>query len=150
MVGAWMFLVAGLSTVFCAAVNCYTWRIAYPLWGFCGAEFSVVHREYLRRLGPVITGPHVVMFFASLGLVWRRPGFMSVAQAWWVFGLDAAVVVISAFVAGPVHSRFERGGLDAAGLARLVRVSAWRSGLMLGACGVLGWSLVRVLESGAL
>lgn len=142
MAGVVMFLVALFSTVFCTAVNCYTWRIAYPLWGYTGTRFSAVHREYLRRLGPVITGPHVVMFFASLGLLWRRPGFMSVAQAGWVFGLDAAVVLISAGVAGPVHSRFEHEGLDGAGLRRLVRVSAWRSGLMLAACGVLGWTLL--------
>ena len=79
MIAGWVFGVSVFANVFCSAVNLYTWRLGYPLWGFAGAEFSAVHREYLRRLTPVITVPHVIMFLASWASVWWRiaamPGF---------------------------------------------------------------------------
>ena len=141
---AWVFGVSMFANVFCAAVNCYTWRLGYPLWGFAGKAFGPVHREYMARLTPVITVPHVVMFFASLGAaVWparEMPGWVG----WVVFALDTAVIAVSVLVAGPVHDRFTRSGFDDAGLRRLVTVSAWRSVMMLAACGLLVWRVVRV------
>jgi hypothetical protein len=70
MLRDWLFIVVVFSTLFCAAVNAYTYRIAYPLWGFVGqAEFAAVHREYMRRLDWIITVPHVVMFFSAAGTI---------------------------------------------------------------------------------
>lgn len=136
-----LFVVVCGSTVCCGAVNFYTWVVGYPLWRYVGAEdFGSLHKEYLRRLWPVITLPHVVMFFASAALIRWRPGFVGGASAAAVFGLDAGVVAVSALVAGPVHSRFERTGVwDAAGMRRLMAVSALRSGMMVVACGLVGW-----------
>ncbi len=107
-----LLLAAAGATVFCTAVNCYTFCLAYPLWRWVGpAEFGALHRAYLRLLGPVITFPHIVMFFASGALLRWRPGWLPFAQAVWLFALDASVVAVSAFWAGPIHSRFERIGL---------------------------------------
>ena len=143
MVVAWVFAVSLFANVFCAAVNVYTWLLGYPLWGFAGAAFPAVHLEYMRRLTPVITVPHVVMFFASLAGVWWRVAGMPIWAALVVAGLDTMVIGVSVLVAGPVHDRFAREGFDAAGLRRLVRVSAWRSGMMGVSCGLLFWVLVR-------
>jgi hypothetical protein len=139
MATVWVFVVTLISTVFCAAVNAYTLQVAYPLWASVGAaEFGGFHSDYLRRLWPVITLPHVVMFFASAALIWRHPGFITERMAVSVFALDAAVIGISAFVAGPVHDRFTRQGrMDVHGLKRLLKVSVFRVVLMLAACGVL-------------
>ena len=39
-----LFILAVLSTTFCAAVNAYTYRLAYPLWRWVGAkEFGTLH-----------------------------------------------------------------------------------------------------------
>ena len=133
-----VFALATFSTFFCTAVNAYTLRLAYPLWRAVPPEaFAALHREYLRRLTPVITLPHVVMFFSSaLLLHWRPPSFR-LRDAVLLFTLDAGVVAISAFAAGPIHSRFERtGSLDAPGLTLLLRISALRTAMML-AAGVL-------------
>ncbi len=145
MVAGWLFGISLFANVFCAAVNVYTWLLGYPLWGYAGREFPAVHREYMRRLTPVITVPHVVMFFASLACASRRAGGMSGAQGWMVFGLDAAVIGVSIAVAGPVHDRFTRQGFDEAGLQRLVTVSAWRSAMMLTACALLAWRAVELV-----
>jgi hypothetical protein len=134
-----------LSTFFCTAVNCYTFRIAYPLWGFVGQDaFAEVHREYMRRLDWIITVPHVAMFFSTALLIAVRPAFVGRMGAMVLFALCAAVVGVSAFAAGPVHDRFTRTGIaDAAGLRRLVRISALRVGLMLAASGLLSyWMLL--------
>lgn len=142
-----IFLVAVFSTIFCAAVNAYTYRIAYPLWGFVGrAEFAAVHREYLRRLDWIITVPHVAMFFSAALTIRWRPAFVGLAEAILLFGLEAAVVGVSAFAAGPVHSRFTRTGIaDDAGLRLLVRISALRVVLMAAACGLVArWMLANL------
>ncbi len=142
-----LFVIAAFATVFCTAVNAYTLRIAYPLWQWVApADFSAVHQNYLRLLGPVITFPHIVMFFASAGLLRWRPEWFSLQEAIWLFALDAAVVAVSAFWAGPIHSGFERTGvLDAAGLHGLLVISALRTVMMLGACAVAGAALYRAL-----
>ncbi len=134
-----LFVVVVFSTIFCAAVNAYTYQIAYPLWGFAGREaFAAVHREYLRRLDWIITVPHVAMFFSAALMIWLRPAFVALAEAIVLFGLEAAVVAVSAFVAGPVHGRFTRTGVcDDAGLKLLVRISALRVVLMAASCGLV-------------
>lgn len=143
-----LLLVAAFATIFCTAVNCYTLRLAYPLWRWVGkAEFGALHQAYLRLLGPVITFPHIVMFFASGALFCWRPRWFSLADASWLFLLDAGVVAVSAFSAGPIHSRFEKAGLaDEAGLRRLIQISALRSVLMLLASGLVCWRLVEALS----
>ncbi len=143
-----VFIAVAFSTIFCAAVNAYTYQIAYPLWRFVGrAEFPAVHREYLRRIDWIITVPHVVMFFSAALLVWLRPGFVGLAEAITLFALASVVIGVSAFVAGPVHGRFTRTGVcDEAGLRLLVRISALRVVLMAGACGLVArwlWVLLR-------
>ena len=143
----WLFLIAVFSTFFCTAVNCYTWRLAYPLWRQTGpACFARLHGEYLRLLGPVITFPHIVMFFASGLLLLRRPLFFSASQAVALFLLDGGVVALSASLAGPIHTRFTRSGiLDESGLHRLLVISAVRSVLMLAASGILCSTLAQSL-----
>ena len=138
--GALLFLAAAFSTIFCAAVNCYTYRIAYPLWrSVSKADFPVLHAEYLRRLTPVITLPHVVMFFSSGALIWWRPIWLGRLDAVGLFTLDAAVVVVSAFAAGPIHDRFTREReIDEAAFRRLMGISALRVSLMLTASALLG------------
>jgi hypothetical protein len=145
MAGRIVYVVAMMAMVFCAAVNAYTLQVAYPLWRVVGAgEFGAVHREYLRRLWPVITVPHGLMFLATAGLIWVRPGFVPRGEAVGLFLLAAGVVGISAFVAGPIHGRFERTGvLDAAGYRVLMAVSVARVVMMVAACGVLGVEMVR-------
>jgi len=147
MLGNLLFVVVVFSTLFCAAVNAYTFQIAYPLWGFVGQpEFAAVHREYLRRLDWIITVPHVAMFFSAAGMIWLRPGFVGFAEAVVLFGLEAAVVGVSAFAAGPVHGRFTRTGVaDEPGLRLLVRISALRVVLMAAACGLVArWLVVSL------
>ena len=143
MAGLAFFLTTLVSTFFCTAVNCYTVQIAYPLWrSVAGDHFPALHQEYLKRLWPVITLPQIVMFFASAGLLWRRATYVDAWHAATIFGLNSAVIIISAFVAGPIHSRFTRErALDEPGLRRLIAISAIRVGLMLCSC----WILVAVL-----
>ena len=134
-----LFAVATFFTLFCAAVNAYTLRLAYPLWRAVPPEaFPAYHREYLRRLTPVITLPHIVMFFSSALLVRWRPASFGLRDAVLLFLLDTGVVLVSAFVAGPIHSRFERTGrLDAPGLTLLIRISTLRTVMMLAASALL-------------
>ena len=142
-----VFLTALASTLFCTAVNCYTWRLAYPLWRKVRAEeFGALHREYLRQLTPIITLPHILMFFSSAALLSVRPLFLPFGSAALIFAFNAAVILISIFAAGPIHDRFSRQErLDGPGLRRLVQISALRSLLMLASslllCGSL-WSLL--------
>ena len=140
-----LFALATFSTVFCTAVNAYTLRLAYPLWRVVPPEaFAAHHREYLRRLAPVITFPHVVMFFSSALLVRWHPSCLRLRDAVVLFVLDASVVAISAFAAGPIHSRFERTGQrDNPGLISLLRISAVRTVLMLAASGLLCVRIAR-------
>jgi hypothetical protein len=150
MVERLVFVVTMVTTVFCAAVNAYTLQVGYPLWRVTGPEFAAVHREYLQRLWPVITLPHVVMFLASAAMLWWRPVFVGRWEAVAVFALDAAVVVVSAFVAGPIHGRFERNGvMDAQGYSALIGISALRVVLMVSACGVLCGAMLRGLRAAA-
>ena len=96
------------------------------------ASFAALHREYLRQLNPVITVPHVVMFFSSGALLVWRTALLSLPVAATTFSLNTVVILVSAFVAGPVHDRFTRQRhLDEAGLRSLITVSALRSILML-------------------
>ena len=134
-----LFALATFSTFFCAAINAYTLRRAYPLWRAVPPEaFAALHREYLRRLTPVITLPHVVMFFSSALLLRWHPSSFPLGDAILLFTLDAAVVAVSAFAAGPIHSRFERSGrLDAPGLARLLQLSALRTARTLAVSALL-------------
>ena len=142
-----LFVAVVFSTVFCATVNAYTYQMAYPLWAFVGqAEFAAVHREYLRRLDWIITVPHVVMFFSAALMIWLRLPFVDMVEAIVLFGLEAAVVAVSAFVAGPVHGRFTRTGVcDEAGLKLLLRISALRVVLMAASCGLVARWLVAAL-----
>lgn len=132
-------IVAVFSTLFCAAVNCYTYQIAYPLWGVIGpTEFPGVHREYMRRLTWIITIPHIVMFFSAAALLLIRPACVSAAAAMWLFVLEALVIGVSAFVAGPIHTRLGQLGVaDSTRLTLLIRISLARVILMAAACGVL-------------
>ncbi len=142
-----LFALAIFSTFFCTAVNAYTLRIAYPLWRAVPPEaFAAHHREYLRRLTPVITLPHIVMFFSSASLLRWRPSSFRLRDAVVLFVLDAGVVAVSAFAAGPIHSRFERTGhLDPAGLTLLLRISALRTVSMLAASGLLCLRIARAV-----
>ncbi len=145
-----VFIAALFSSLFCTAVNCYTYRIAYPLWAAVGpAEFPVVHREYMRRLDWIVTIPHIVMFFSAAALVRWHPRFVPIVAASWLFGLVASVIAVSAFAAGPIHSRFTRTGLaDSAGLTQLIRISLLRVILMTAACGILFRCLLAGLARG--
>jgi hypothetical protein len=149
MDGRSVFLVTLVSTVFCAAVNAYTLLVAYPLWRYVGpGEFQRLHKEYLRRLWPVITLPHVVMFFASAGLIWQRPMFVPMREAAALFALNGSVVVVSAFLAGPIHSRFEQSGaLDTPGLRGLLQVSVVRVALMAASVALLCVQLLRAMRT---
>lgn len=151
MLGRVMFLVTVVATLFCAAVNAYTYQVAYPLWKTVGAaDFHALHQTYLERLWPVITLPHVVMFFASAGLIGWRPDFVPRGEAVVVFLLAASVVGISAFVAGPIHGRFEQTGvLDAPGIRSLVAISAVRVVMMTAACAVLCVEMMRAFRAAA-
>ena len=142
-----LFVTVCVSTVFCAAINAYTLQVAYPLWRYVGAqEFAAVHAEYLRRLDWVITAPHVVMFFASAALLWARPACMTWRGALAVFLLNASVVAISAFVAGPVHGRFALTGVaDEPGMRLLLQISAARTLMMFSSTVVLCAALLRAL-----
>jgi len=139
MVSGVIFVVALFATVFCTAVNGYTYQVAYPLWrSVSDGELAGMHREYLKRLWPVITVPHVVMFFASGALIWRRPEFVPLWVAVVVFALDAAVVVVSAVAAGPIHDRITKlGRMDEVGYRGLMSISAMRVVMMALACGLL-------------
>jgi len=144
----WLLCVATFSTFFCTAINAYTLQLGYPLWRFIGAtEFSVVHREYLRRLNWVITIPHIVMFFSTAGLVIWRPSFMAAVNAWGVATLAWMVVGVSAFVAGPVHDRFGRQGrIDERGMRWLTGISLARTLMMLAASVLLSMAMVEGLS----
>ena len=143
-----LFAFATFSTFFCAAVNAYTLRLAYPLWRVVPpTAFAALHREYLRRLTPVITLPHIAMFFSSGLLLRWRPFSFRLRDAVVLFALDAGVVAVSAFAAGPIHSRFERTGcLEDAGLARLLQISVVRTALMLTASLLLCMPIAIALE----
>ncbi len=134
-----IFVVAMFATFFCAAVNFYTYQVGYPLWRSVGiVDLPALHREYLRRLWPVITLPHVVMFFSSAALVWRRPAFMPLWTAVLVFGLNSGVVLVSAFAAGPMHTRITKlGVLDEKGYRGLMSISAMRVVMMALASGLM-------------
>jgi hypothetical protein len=142
-----IFVVALFATVFCAAVNGYTYQVAYPLWrSVSDAELPGMHREYLKRLWPVITVPHVVMFFASGAMIWRRPLFIPLWVAVLVFALDAAVVAVSAFAAGPIHDRITKlGRMDETGYRGLMSISAMRVVMMALACGLLFAMTLRAI-----
>lgn len=148
MARVWVYVVTLLATVFCAAVNAYTLQVMYPVWRVLDApNFAALHRDYLERLWPVITLPHVVMFFASMALMVMRPWFVTRSEAIAVFALDAGVVVVSAFLAGPIHTRFEQQGVaDAAGLHALLVISAVRVVMMVAACWVLVVAMMRPMS----
>jgi hypothetical protein len=144
MVREWVFLVTVFATVFCTAVNAYTYQVAYPLWRHVDGALPGVHREYLRRLWPVITVPHVVMFFASGALMFLRPASIAAWCAVPVFCLDAAVVVVSAFAAGPIHDRITRMGvMDDRDYRGLMRISAARVVMMALSCAILFAATLR-------
>ncbi len=140
-----LFALTLFSTLFCTAVNAYTLCLAYPLWrAVPPSAFGAYHREYLRRLSPVITLPHVVMFFSSALLLYRHPSYFGLRDAVLLFALEAVVVAVSAFAAGPIQSRFERTGrLDAPGLALLLRISTLRTILMLAAGALLCFRIAQ-------
>ncbi len=146
-----LLLVTLFSTFFCAAINAYTVQVAYPLWRSVKPEaFAALHQEYLRRLWPVITVPHVVMFFSSAALIRWHPSYLTTPFAAAVFGLNAAVVLVSMFGAGPIHTRFEKTGqIDEAGFRALLRISALRTCLMLLSSGLLSYVLFGQLEHSA-
>lgn len=135
----WLWIASLAATMICFAMNVYTWRVAYPLWRFVGDKnFAAVHREYMQRLDLVITGPHVFMFFASAVLLRVRPEWYSLTEAEIVFALETMVILVSAFVAGPIHSRFTKNGVvDEPGMIKLVRISVFRSVLMMIASGLM-------------
>ena len=138
-----LFLVAVFSTFFCTAINAYTLRLAYPLWRHVQSDsFKTLHAAYLRLLGPVITFPHIVMFFSTAALLWRRPAACTLAEASVVFALAATVVLLSAVIGGAVHGRFSRTGLrDEPGMQQLILLSWSRTLLLLAA----SWILCRIL-----
>jgi hypothetical protein len=144
-----IFVVAMFATLFCAAVNAYTYQVAYPLWRSVGAaELPALHRDYLRRLWPVITLPHIVMFFAGAALVWRRPAFMPLWTAVLIFALEAGVVLVSAFAAGPMHARITKlGVLDDRGYRGLMSISAMRVVMMALASGLMFAVTLRAMFS---
>lgn len=144
-----VYLTTLIATLFCAAINAYTYQVMYPVWRTLDApNFVALHRDYLDRLWPVITVPHVVMFFASAALIALRPAFVSRGEAIAVFALDAGVVVLSAFWAGPIHGRFEQQHFaDAAGLRTLIVISLARTAMMIASCWVLCTALLRGLRA---
>lgn len=147
MAGRWIFAATLFANVFCAAVNAYTYRVAYPLWRSVGAALPAVHKEYLRRLWPVITLPHVVMFFASGAMLIWRPSFVPMWCAVLVFDLDLGVVLVSAFAAGPLHDRITKfGAMDDKAYRGLMSISAARVVMMLLACALLFAVMLPVLS----
>jgi hypothetical protein len=142
-----MTTLALLSTVFCLAVNAYTYRIAYPLWREATpADFPRIHAAHLRLLTPVVTLPHIAMFFSTAALALKPALWLARPSAIAVFTLANLVILLSAFVAGPIHDRFTRNAaLDPAGIERLIRLSALRTLLMAGATGLLLVHLAKAL-----
>ncbi len=135
------------SVLFCTAVNCYTYCIAYPLWRSVGkAEFPILQAEYMRRLPPVITFPHILAFLSTGALAFLRPTWLSAGTDLYLFSAVTIVILLSALVAGPVHGRFERHrSIDERGMRLLIRVSAIRSILLLLASVLLLREMVMAL-----
>ena len=138
-----------LSTILCLAVNAYTYRIAYPLWRETTAgDFPRIHAAYLRLLTPIITLPHVAMFFANTYLALKPPSWLPRTSATAIFILTTLVILLSAFVAGPIHDRFQRTAThDAPGLETLIRLSALRTLLMALATAILLVHLSKALSA---
>ncbi len=134
-----LYAIAAFSIIFCTAVNCYTWQIAYPLWRTLGREaFPTLHADYMERLTWIITVPHIVMFFSTLLLIVFPLTPRHRASAIILFALVAIVIAVSAFVAGPVHGRFLRNqARDEPGMILILRVSALRVILMLLASAII-------------
>ena len=142
-----MTTLALLSTIVCLAVNAYTYRIAYPLWREATpADFPRIHAAYLRLLTPIITLPHIAMFFSTAYLALRPAPWLPRPAAIAVFSLATLVILLSAFLAGPIHDRFTRNAaLDPTGLEHLIRLSALRTVLMSVSTAILLRSLAHAL-----
>ena len=138
-----------LSTIVCLAVNAYTYRIAYPLWRHTTPEdFPTIHTAYLSLLTPIITLPHIAMFFANAYLALEPPPWLPRPQAAAIFILTTSVILLSAFVAGPIHDRFQRSAtLGPPGLERLIHLSAIRTLLMAAATTIFLLHLTRALPT---
>jgi hypothetical protein len=84
------------------------------------------------------------MFFASGALVFLHPASMPSWCAVVVFGLNAGVVVVSAFGAGPIHDRITKAGvMDDGDYRGLMRISAARVVMMALVCAVLFAAMLR-------
>lgn len=134
-----MTILALLSTIFCFAVNAYTYRVAYPLWREADpASFPRIHAAYLRLLTPVITLPHIAMFFSTAAIAFNPAPWLPRPAAMTVFTLGTLVILLSILVAAPIHDRFTRNAAaDPAGLERLIHLSALRTALMTIATAIL-------------
>ncbi len=121
---------------------------AYPLWRCVGRrEFHRYHDVWWHSIWGVIIGPAVLLFCASILMLWWRPEGVPGWSVWAGFGLELALVLGTAVWWGPLMARLEDdiGGLAADRYRLLLRTHWARVAIVSGHGALMLWMLAKAL-----
>lgn len=119
---------------------------SYRLWPLVGEkEFHAYHAAWWRSIWGVILAPAALLTLGAALMLWRPPPGVPEWALWVGCGLQAALVLGTAFWWGPLMARLETpgGGLDARRF-RLMIATHWARVGIVSAYGVLVlWMLAQ-------
>lgn len=119
---------------------------SYRLWPYVGArEFRAYHSAWWRSIRIVVLAPAALVFIGALLMPWLRPRGVPASAAWCGVALQAALLLGTAMLWGPLMARLEAedGGLLAA-RHQLLMATHWLRVAIVTVYGLLTlWMLAR-------
>jgi hypothetical protein len=123
---------------------------SYHLWNFVGArEFQAYHDEWWRSIWFVVMAPTILVFIASVLMLWLRPPGVPAWAVWLGFALESMLAVGTAVWWGPLMARLVDpvSGLIQP-LYQELMLTHWIRVFLVTCYGLLAfWMLIRSMET---
>jgi hypothetical protein len=123
---------------------------SYKLWAFVGPrEFHAYHWAWWRSIWLVVMAPTSLVFLGSALMLWMRPAGIPSRAIWLGFGLEALLLVGTAFWWGPLMARLADPdtGLIQPLYSRLM-LTHWVRVALVTAYGLLAfWMLLKSISA---
>lgn len=145
----WLLTVTVFLSVFGVGQVWLVQLSSYRLWAFVGPrEFTAYHLEWWRSIWFVLMVPAVLVFLASLVMLWMPPEGVPVSAIWLGFVLESLLVIGTAAWWGPLMARLadSETGLILP-LYRRLMASHWIRVALVTSYGLLAfWMLVKSMQ----
>jgi hypothetical protein len=128
----WVLLLALAFTLYMTGVIVNMQLLEYPLFALVGkGDFARYHAFHNRSLFVLVLLPTLIALISSVVLLWIRPSSIPLWPVILVVASDLGIVVSTAVLQAPLHTKLDRNGFSEAVIKTLVQTNWIRTFLWI-------------------